>query len=126
MNDLSGSVKDVLALAEHAKCNLRKGDVPLEELIVRQKLSRDLDAYKSPSPAARAALQLRAAGKEVAAGQSIRFMYTRGSCGVHAWGLEEKLDSRRLDTKRYCTLLDRAVQTVLAPCQPQFAANRLI
>ena len=126
MDELSGSVKDVLAFAEHVKCNLRKGDVPMEELIVRQKLSRDLDAYKSPSPAVRAALQLRAAGKDVAAGQSIRFMYTRGGSGVHAWELEEKLDSRRLDTRRYCTLLDRAVQTVLDPCQSQFAANRLI
>ncbi|HKJ39715.1 MAG TPA: DNA polymerase domain-containing protein [Anaerolineales bacterium] len=126
MDELSGSVTDVLTLAEHVKCNLRKGDVPLEELVVRQKLSRELDAYKSPSPAARAALQLRAFGKEVAAGQSIRFMYTRGGPGVHAWELEDKLDARRLDTKRYCTLLDRAIQTVLAPCQSQLSANRLM
>jgi DNA polymerase-2 len=126
MEELSESVTDVLALMEHVKRDLRTGSVPLEELVVRQKISRELDAYKSPSPAARAALQLRVEGKEVTAGQSIRFMYTRGGCGVHAWELEEKLDYRRLDTKRYCTLLERAIQTVLDPCQSQFAANRLI
>jgi DNA polymerase-2 len=126
MEELSESVTDVLALMEHVKRDLRTGSVPLEELVVRQKISRELDAYKSPSPAARAALQLRAEGKEVAAGQSIRFMYTRGGCGVHAWELDDKLDSRRLDTKRYCTLLERAIRTVLDPCQSQFAINRLI
>ena len=119
-------VRDVLAFVEHAKHNLKAGHVPHEELIVRQKLSRGLEGYKSPSPAARAALQLQAIGRQIAPGQSVQFLFTRGGCGVHAWELEDALDYRRLDTKRYCTLLDRAIRTVLDPCKSQFTEKQLL
>lgn len=114
-DELARYVPDVLALVERAKCELRAGRVPLEELIVRQKLSRELDRYKSPSPAARAGLQLQAIGREVAPGQSIDFLFTRD--GVHAWELGGTFGVRRLDVKRYSALLDRAMGTVLDPCR---------
>lgn len=119
-------VPDALAFVEHAKHNLKAGHVPYEELIVRQKLSRELEGYKSPSPAARAALQLLAIGRQIAPGQSVQFLFTRGGSGVQAWELEEALDYRRLDTKRYCTLLDRAIQTVLDPCKSHFTEKKLL
>ncbi|HPO85105.1 MAG TPA: DNA polymerase domain-containing protein [Candidatus Hydrogenedentes bacterium] len=109
--ELTDYLPTALAYIESKKRDLRAGRVPLEELIVRQKLSRVLDGYKSPSPAARAALQLQAIGREIAPGQSIEFLFTRD--GVHAWELDERLDSRRLDITRYFSLLDRAMQTVL-------------
>jgi DNA polymerase elongation subunit (family B) len=95
-------------------------------LIVRQKLSRVLDGYKSPSPAARAALQLQAIGRVIAPGQSVQFLYTRGGPGVHAWELGETPNIGRLDTRRYCALLDRAIQTVLDPCKPLCIPERLL
>jgi DNA polymerase-2 len=116
----------VLAFVEHAKHNLKVGHVPHEELIVRQKLSRGLEGYKSPSPAARAALQLQAIGRQIAPGQSVQFLFTRGGSGVQAWELGEALDSGRLDTKRYCTLLDRAIRTVLDPIRSQLIEEQLI
>ena len=119
-------VRDVLAFVEHAKHNLKAGHVPHEELIVRQKLSRGLDGYKSPSPAARAALQLQAIGRQIAPGQSVQFLFTRGGSGVQAWELGDVLESGRLDTKRYCTLLDRAIRTVLDPCKSQFKEKQLL
>ena len=119
-------VPDVLAFVEYAKHNLKGGRVPHEELIVRQKLSRDLEGYKSPSPAARAALQLQAIGRQIAPGQSVQFLFTRGGSGVQAWELGEALDYRRLDTKRYCALLDRAIRTVLDPCKSQFTEKQLL
>jgi len=119
-------IPNVLAFVEHAKHNLKAGHVPQEELIVRQKLSRGLEEYKSPSPAARAALQLQAIGRQVAPGQSVQFLLTRGGCGVQAWELGDALDHRRLDTKRYCALLDRAIRTVLDPCKSQFTEKQLL
>jgi DNA polymerase elongation subunit (family B) len=98
----------------------------LEELVIRQKLSRTLDGYKSPSPAARAALQLQAIGRQVTPGQSIEFLFTRGGDGVQAWELDEALDTRRLDTKRYFKLLDRAIRTVLDPCKSKHPERRSI
>jgi len=113
--ELVDYVPAIMAYIEHKKRDLQAGRVPVEELIVRQKLSRVLDGYKSPSPAARAARQLQAIGREIAPGQSIEFLFTRD--GVHAWELGEPLDVRRLDIQRYCTLLDRAMRTVLDPCE---------
>jgi DNA polymerase-2 len=113
-------VPDVLAFVEHAKHNLKAGRVPHEELLVRQKLSRALDGYKSPSPAARAAMQLQAQGRQFAPGQSVQFLFTRGGSGVQAWELGETPSPGRLDTKRYCALLDRAIRTVLDPCKSKF------
>ncbi len=125
-HEFADRVPDVMALVERAKRELRTGHVPLDELIVRQKLSRTLDGYKSPSPAARAALQLQSKGRQLAPGQSMEFLFARNVSGVHAWELEEALDSGRLDTKRYCNLLDRAIQTVLDPCRYLVATERLL
>ncbi len=94
---------------------LNTGQLPLEALLVRQKLSRPLEAYRSPSPAARAALQLQAIGKTMRPGQAVRFFYTRGEPGVYAWDLPEALDPQRLDLARYRKLLIRAVSAILEP-----------
>jgi DNA polymerase II len=116
-DELAECLPDAFHLIERARQELKKGRVPLDELIVTQKLSRELAGYKSPSPAARAALQLQAAGRLVAPGQSMRFLFTRGRPGVHAWELPEVLEPGRLDVRRYDSLLDRAIRTVLEPCR---------
>ncbi|MFN8382521.1 MAG: DNA polymerase domain-containing protein [Anaerolineales bacterium] len=110
-------IPSVMKLVDHAKQELRSGHVPLSELIIRQRLSRAMEAYKNPSSAARAALQLQARGRQFSPGQSVEFLFARNSSGVHAWELEEMLSLERLDTKRYFKLLDRAIQTVIAPCK---------
>lgn len=125
-HEFADRIPDVMALVECAKRELRIGRVPLEELVVRQRLSRTIEAYKTPSPAARAALQLQANGRQFAPGQSLEFLFARNATGVHAWELDETLDSGRLDTKRYCRLLDRAVQTVLDPGKPLLVPQRLL
>ena len=113
------ALKDALARARafagKQSAALRRGRVPLEELLVSQKLSRELGEYSSPSPAARAVRQMQAAGKTVRPGQRVRFLYTLGRPGVQAWDVPERPDPRSIDVKRYSLLLERAVETVLAP-----------
>jgi DNA polymerase-2 len=92
---------------------LQQGHIPLEDLIVKQRLSRPLDAYRSPSPAARATLQLAEIGKEVRPGQKVAFIHTLGKPGVIAWDLPGKPDPRTLDIDRYQRLLLRAAGIVL-------------
>ena len=89
--------------------------VPMKELVIAQTLSRALDAYIVPSPAARAAAQLRRAGKEIRPGQRIRFVYTCGSPGVAAWDLPDLPARDQLDIARYRTLMLRAAHAVLQP-----------
>ncbi|RPH59458.1 MAG: hypothetical protein EHM81_08165, partial [Chloroflexi bacterium] len=97
---------------EQAKRELRAGRVPVEDLVITQRLSREVAAYKSPSPAARAAKQWLEAGKSVAPGQVMKFVFTRGKPGVWAYGCGE-LDERTVDIGRYVELLNRAAETVI-------------
>lgn len=112
---LEGALPAVASLLRRRLAALRAGRVPLEELLVAQKLSRLLDKYRCPSPAARAAAQLEAAGKTASPGQRIRFVYTRGDPGVHAWDLPLPPDPASLDVPRYAELLLRAASSVLSP-----------
>lgn len=125
-HEFADRVPDVMKLVEDAKRNLRIGRVPLGELVVRQRLSRTIEAYKTPSPAAHAAIQLQEHGRQFAPGQSLEFVFARNASGVHAWELNEALDSGKLDTKRYYRLLDRAIQTVIDPCKPLLVPERLL
>ena len=57
----------------------------------------------------------RFASKPRYPGQRIRFLYTRGESGVHAWDLPDVPKRESLDTERYVALTLRAVETVLQP-----------
>jgi DNA polymerase-2 len=94
---------------------VRGGNFQVGEFVIRQTLSRTLDQYRGTSPVAEAVRQLEAAGKTLRPGQTVRFVYTRGSPRVHAWDLPRPLDPCSLDTHRYVELLLRAVETVLTP-----------
>jgi DNA polymerase I len=111
----SDAFPDALALLRRRYQSLLNGAVPLHQLVVRQTLSRAVEAYRTPSPAARAARQLQENGREMRPGQPIRLIYTRGAPGVHAWELPDRPSSAQVDTAEYRKLLLRAVGTVLEP-----------
>jgi len=92
---------------------LRNGEVKLTDLLVRQRLGRKLEAYRTPSPAARAVMQLNTAGKTLRPGQRVPFLYTLGKPGVFAWDLPQKPNPRAVDVARYQRLLLRAAGIVL-------------
>jgi DNA polymerase II len=112
-------LKDVLPKAESFARRqlemLQAGEVEVEKLLLAQKLSRELGEYSTPSPAARAVRQMEAAGKKVRPGQRVRFLFTLGEPGVFAWDVPARPDRRCIDVKRYLTLFERAIQTVLDP-----------
>ncbi len=93
--------------------DLRSGKVSLPDLLVRQRLGRKLEAYRSPSPAARAVMQLKSVGKELRPGQRVPFLYTLGQPGVFAWDMPCKPNPRTVDVARYQKLLLRAGGIVL-------------
>ena len=113
--EVAGWRAEMVALVNGRLRAVRQGEVPLTELLLTQRLSRATGDYAVPSPAARAAAQLAAAGKPRYPGQPIPFLLTRGEPGVYAWGLPRPLDRRCLDVGRYETLALRAVQAVLQP-----------
>jgi len=112
---LADRLPAIVSLLRRRLADLRTGRVPLEHLLVAQKLSRELDEYSVPSPAAHAAAQLAGVGKSLRPGQMVRFLYTRGRPGVIAWNLPAAPDPRTLDVERYTELLLRAAATILQP-----------
>jgi DNA polymerase elongation subunit (family B) len=112
---LAQSLPDVLNLLQKRISALSTRKVPMNELLVTQTLSRELAEYKVLSPAARAARQLQAIGKNIRMGQRIQFVYTRTKQGVHAWDVPEPFNPAWIDTARYQELLFRAVHEVIQP-----------
>jgi DNA polymerase elongation subunit (family B) len=109
-------VPGALAILRKRQKQLLSNQIHAEDLLVAQRLSRELAAYRSPSPAARAAFQLKSIGKVVKPGQRVQFLLTLGTDGVFAWDLLEKYpDYGRIDLKRYQVLLLRAAETILEP-----------
>jgi DNA polymerase II len=94
---------------------LRQGQVKVDQLLVRLRLTRALDEYKGNSAASRAARQLAEVGKNLSAGDSVRFLYTRGKPSVSAWDLPETPDLRNVNLERYTVLLLRAAASALTP-----------
>jgi DNA polymerase-2 len=115
VDDRSTYLPKVLNLIRRALTRLRTGKVPVEDLLVSLTLSRELSEYRTPSPAARAAAQLASLSKNLRPGQRVRFVYTLGEPGVHAWDLPKPLDVRMVDQERYKVLLLRAAAAILQP-----------
>ena len=106
---------DVLKFIHAQLDALKSRQIPLQELVVTQTLSRELDGYSVLSPLASAARQLQVQGKTIKMGQRIRFLYTRRAPGVYAWGLPNEPDPRAIDVPRYLELILRAVHELLQP-----------
>lgn len=112
---LTQCLPKILRVTQERITALNGQKIPVQELLVTQVLSRDLGEYKVPSPAARAASQLQAIGKNIQMGQRIQFLYTKTKAGVMAWDLPESIDPDWVDTSRYKELLFRAIHEVLQP-----------
>jgi DNA polymerase-2 len=92
---------------------LRNGEIELPDLLVKQRLSKKPESYRTLSPAARAVLQLQAVGKEMRPGQRVPFIYTMGKPGVFAWDRPQRPNPYAIDVERYQRLLLRAAGIVL-------------
>ncbi|HLO18675.1 MAG TPA: DNA polymerase domain-containing protein [Anaerolineales bacterium] len=112
---LTNLLPEVLNVVQKKMSALSNRDVPIEEFLITQTLSRELMGYKVPSPAARAAYQLQALGKNIQMGQKIQFIFVKTKQGVRAWDLPDPINPTWIDTAKYKELLFRAVYEVLQP-----------
>jgi DNA polymerase II len=112
---LAKLLPEVLNVLYERMSALHDGNVPAEELLITQTLSRDVNEYRVSSPAVRAARQLQAIGKNIQMGQRIQFMYVQTKEGVHAWELPDIFHLNWIDRSKYRELLFRAAYEVLQP-----------
>ncbi len=109
-DDPADKIPDAEAYLRKRIGQLKHGKVPLQKLIISQTLSRDADAYRVKSAAARAAAQFIEMGRIVRPGMRMRFIYVRGDKRVKAWG---KSGDTHVDVEQYLILLERAAREVL-------------
>jgi len=90
-------------------------EIEPEELVISQRLSRDLDGYSVLSPTAVAARQLQMQGTTMQRGQQVRFIYTAPGPGVHAWDMSTEPNRRDIDVRQYKEIAFRAIYEILQP-----------
>jgi DNA polymerase-2 len=112
---LTNRLPEVLSMVQERVSALSDRNIPLNDLLITQTLSRELNEYRVPSPVARAARQLQAIGRNIRMGQRLQFIYARTRQGVCAWDLPEPFNPALIDIPRYKELLFRAVHEVLQP-----------
>lgn len=112
-DDPETALPEAVAFIEEQLRALRNGSVKLPDLLIKQRLGRKMETYRTPSPAAQAVLQLNQVGKEFRPGQRVPFLYTLGKPGVFAWDLPQRPNPRAVDVARYQRLLLRAAGIVL-------------
>ena len=116
VRDLPDLLHKAFDILKQALDDLNAGRVPLKNLVLTMRISRELDEYKSQTPSVQAARQLlERTGKRLAPGQKVRFLYTTGKESVHAWELPDPVSPDEIDRAKYRLLFGRAAATVLYP-----------
>ncbi len=115
LEEVPAYLPQALALLRERIAALQHYRVPLQQLIVKHKLTRNPQEYRVASAAARAASQLLTEGKQLKAGQSVRFIYTTVEPGVMAIELTEKPSIEWIDVAYYRKLLLASAETILQP-----------
>lgn len=111
-------VPEMLAQIEEWEGMLWRHEVPLEDLAIRQSLSRDPDEYVGNGPQALAARQAADAGLNLHAGESLSYFLTSHgdrdrSRRVRVAALRDA--DTQCDPAAYVRLLRRAMNTILWP-----------
>lgn len=107
-------VRKAFAILRKALEDFNTEQIPTERLVLSIRISRELEDYKTPPAAVRAARQLLdQTGKRTSPGQKVRFLYTTGPDKVCAWELP--LPHEPIDKAKYRELFGRAAGTILYP-----------
>jgi len=111
-------IPDALKVVKEYRRKLTDGEVPIWDLIVTKRLSKNLENYKQKVSQVIAAEQLLKEGLEVSAGKSVRFLFTsaenkRYERRVRAQELIE--EGTNSDFKKYLLLLYSAASNILSP-----------
>ncbi|MCW4030799.1 MAG: hypothetical protein NWE80_00355 [Candidatus Bathyarchaeota archaeon] len=111
-------IPEVLNVVKEYRRKLLNGEVPVWDLIVTKRLSKDLEDYRQRVSQMIAGEQLKKEGFEVSAGKSVRFLFTsaknkRYSRRVKAKELIEERTNP--DIRKYLSLLYLAASNILSP-----------
>ncbi|MEZ4909088.1 MAG: DNA polymerase domain-containing protein [Saprospiraceae bacterium] len=115
LSDLNTFLPEVYKYVMNHVRRIKYDKVSNEELIITQRLSKNLEDYKIPSHAAKAGIQLKNNDVDIRAGSKVQFIYVKGKPRVLAWDLVHKTKNYQIDKEYYIYLFENAVKTVLEP-----------
>jgi DNA polymerase elongation subunit (family B) len=116
--ELRNAIPEVLKKIRSYVTEIKMGRVPLEDLAIVNRLSKNYNEYTGNTAQAAAARQLAEEGMELMAGQSVTYVVTKFSSRIPTEKVRpvELLDpSVTYDKKRYVELLLRGMSTILEP-----------
>ncbi|MGD8505439.1 MAG: DNA polymerase domain-containing protein [Candidatus Bathyarchaeota archaeon] len=111
-------IPDALKVVKEYRRKLLDGEVPIWDLIITKRLSKNLNDYKQRVSQAIAAEQLLKEGVQVSAGKNVRFIFTSAESKCY----ERRVKAKELveehtnsDVKKYLLLLYTATSNILSP-----------
>jgi len=112
---LAERVPDVIKLVRERCTELQSGNIPLEQLVITRKLSKELNEYKASSAMFRVAKQLQPAGRVIGTGRIVAYLLTRCAGGSYPWDFADDLTAGMIDVRKYKELVIRATHELLQP-----------
>ena len=111
-------IPEALKVVKEYRRKLIDGEVPIWDLIITKRLSKNLEDYTQKVSQVIAAEQLLKEGVEVSAGKSVKFLFTNAKSKryerrVRAEELIE--ENTNSDVKKYLLLLYSATSNILSP-----------
>jgi DNA polymerase elongation subunit (family B) len=122
-------VPEALAVVRSYVHLIRTGTIPVEELVIEKRLSKNLNEYRNLVPQAIAAKHLAAEGGEVHAGQTVNYILTYDKSRItdnRALPTELMDEGRTFDSERYVDLLLSSIVNLLLPFGYDLAALRAL
>jgi DNA polymerase-2 len=111
-------IPEVLNIAKSYATLIRNGSVPVSELTIEKRLSKNPDEYRNMVPQAIAARHLVEEGMKIHAGQTIDYILTRHKSRIiqnRAIPTELIQEDSYFDSKRYIDLLFSSTANLLLP-----------
>jgi len=111
-------IPNALNVVKDYRKKLLNGDIPVWDLVVTKRLSKDLENYTKKVSQAIAGEQLLKKGFEVSAGKRVKFVFTSAKNKRHSRKVKAKElieDGTNHDVGKYISLLYSAASNILSP-----------
>jgi len=116
VSEIKKAISEARSIQERYRKRLFRHEIPLEDLVFTNRVTRGTGEHKSNTIQADAVNQLKWAGRTIEPGQKIRYVISDYSRRISKRVVPiEMVSSDRYDAKRYSKLLDECCKSILEP-----------
>jgi DNA polymerase elongation subunit (family B) len=116
LSEIKRAISNAREIQEEYRKRLFRHEIPLEDLVFTNRVTRGTGQHKSNTVQADAVNQLKWAGKQIEPGQKIRYVINDYSRRISKRVVPiEIVESKNYDAKRYSKLLDECCKSILEP-----------